>query len=351
MESLEYFVPPNSLAGLFAESLLYSAPSKGRGIFMPELRTKTLSYRRAEWFGVTGLTLQKCVHDANLKLKNVADRTVIHGDQFIRCAKARENTKGGLLLHITTETPGESASIVPKVGTDKTELDLKTQKPPSEGEWLDGDAFLYLKGDHVCLCTTGVRGGAIREYLVGLFTKAGLPKNSSKFDLMKVADMKKVKMLKKQGIKELEIRATLYKATAYYHNRKNQVIGWTGSIGKTMKAFLGKPNDVTPDGLRVSLSLKTDKRFGRKAVALGESEIETLATDVINNTKINKDDKNQTYDYVIKTGTGQRITLEEIFMTSKVEIKTDGKTVQCEKAWKELVTFFEGLEEGGALEE
>ncbi len=92
---------------------------------------------------------------------------------------------------------------------------------------------------------------------------------------------------------------------------------------------------------------KTDNRFGSKAVALGEKELEALASDVIKH--VEKDHEH--YDYVIKTTNGQRITLDEIFMKSTVEIEAHGKTVQCNKAWKELIKFFEGLEESGALEE
>lgn len=326
--------------------LFYSAHGTGLGSTMPEKRTKTLSYRRAEWFA-PALVFQTCINQALGNLKTISDRTIISADQYIRCAKVRAHGKGGILLHITVETPGESASVVPKVTAASTELDLKSEKPPTGGEWLDGDAFLYVKEDHVCLCTTGLRDGAIRLFFVQLFAKAKMQKNTGMFDLMKVADMTKVKMLKKQGVKELEIRATLYKATADYHNRKSQVMGWTGAIGKTMKAFLGKPHDVNPDSLRVALSFKSDMRFGSKAVALGEAELEALAADVVKS--VAKGDKD--YDYVIKTGSGQRITLDEIFMKSTVQIQSDGKTVQCEKAWRELTKFYESLEEGGALEE
>ena len=311
---------------------------------MPEKRTKTISYRRALWF-TPAQVFQDCVTEALQKLKTVPERTILYGGQHVRCAKTQGN-KGGLLLHLTTETQGEYASVVPKVKPGATEIDLKSEKPPIDGEWLDGDAFLYVRGDHICVCTTAMRDGAVKLFFLELFAKAKMSKEKTKFDLVKVADIQKVKLLKKAGVKELEIRATLFKAAADYHNRKSQVIGFAGLLGKTMKAFLGKPNDVNNDGLKVGLIFKTDKRFGAKAVALGESEIEALATDVIKHVK-----KDEDYDYVIKTTMGQRITLEEIFMKSTVEIEAHGKTVQCNKAWKGLVKFFDGLEENGALEE
>lgn len=311
---------------------------------MVDKREKTISYRRAEWT-VQGFTLEKCIRSANKALKTVDARSVFHGDQIIKVAKARDVTAGGLLLHLTTEKPGEAASVVPKASPSTIEVDLKKQKPPADGEWLDGDAFLYVKDNHICLCTTDVRDRAVRTFFYRYFEKAKIQKESTRFDFFKVADISKIKLLHKLGVKELEIRASLYKATADYEKRKNNVIGLAGWVGKQVRIFLGKQHDVTPDGLRVCLAIRTDRRSGKRALALGESRIETLATDVV------KNDGGEDYDYVIVTNSGQRITQEEIFMRTKVEIETDGKTVRCDKTWKELTTFFESLEEVGALEQ
>ncbi|MDE2164219.1 MAG: hypothetical protein KGJ53_13730 [Alphaproteobacteria bacterium] len=311
---------------------------------MPKVREKTLSYRRAEWFGgASGITLERCVRDAHKALKNVGDRSIFHGDQIARSAKQKDAAGGGMLLHITTETPGESASVVPKVAPTTEEIDLKTARPPTDGEWLDGDAFLFVKNDHVCICTTGIRDGAIRFFLHQFFRKAKIRKDAVNFDLMKVADMKKVKMLHSQGVKELVIRAAMYKAANSFVRRKSRAMSMAGAVAKHAKAILGKPNDVSPDGLRVLVTLKTDERFGKKAFALGEAEIETLAADVVN--KPEEDD-----DYVIITKTGQKITPKEIFMRSRVSIESDGKTVRCDKAWNELVHFFNALNKAGILE-
>jgi hypothetical protein len=177
-----------------------------------------------------------------------------------------------------------------------------------------------------------------------LFKKAQLRKDSIRFQLMKAADISKIRLIHSQGVKELEIRAALYKATAEYEKRKAHVSGALGLVGKQIKRFLKKPNDVTPDGLRVMLTLKTDRRFGRKEVALGSKNIEAMSVDVVNNSE--KED-----DYVIITNSGQRISPKEIFMRSKVLIQAQGKTVDRDKAWKELLNFFNVLKSGGAVEQ
>ncbi len=161
---------------------------------------------------------------------------------------------------------------------------------------------------------------------------------------MKAADITKLKLLHKDGVKEIEIRGTLYKATADYERRKSHAAGGLGAIGKHLKTIMKKPNDVTPDGLRVMLTLKTDKRFGEKAVAIGEKTIESLASDVVNNNIADE-------DYLIITNSGQKISPKEIFVKSIITVDADGKTVNRDKTWKEIYSFFLNLKNTGVLEQ
>ena len=91
------------------------------------------------------------------------------------------------------------------------------------------------------------------------------------------------------------------------------------------------------------LTLRVDRRFG-KSFPIGEKTIETLAADVVKSTEENE-------DYVIVTGTGQKISPTEIFMRSTVLIDSDGKTVNRDKAWRELSQFFDQLVNSGVLEQ
>jgi len=91
---------------------------------MPAKREKTVSYRRAEWLAdAAGLTLEKCVRDAIDVLKTVRNRTIKRGGQDTCIAKAEDQKGGGLSLHITSDTPGEAASVVPKAAPGAAEMD------------------------------------------------------------------------------------------------------------------------------------------------------------------------------------------------------------------------------------
>ena len=276
---------------------------------MAATREKTISYRRAEWFvdGPAVATLEEYLQRAHRKLKTVAERTYKReSGQCIRSVKKQSPHGGGIFIHITADTPGEEASIVPNAGQAGQEVDVRTAAAPPGAEFMDGDAFLYINGNDVCMCLTGLRDGSIREYLCDLFKKAALGDNAAKFDLQKVANIDKIKMLHKQGVKEIELRATMFQATHQYEVRKNEASGVLRSAAKFINDALFREDVEVEDGIRVQIILKTDERL-RKNIIFGETKIEKIAVDVV---------KNEVYydDYVIVTKSGQRIGPKEIFV-------------------------------------
>ena len=311
---------------------------------MAEKKEKTISYRRAVWLdGTQGLTLEKCLKEAHKNLKTIEERTIVYQGQEKKSINSKDGSSGGIFLHVTADTPGEYASVVPKAGPGVSELDLTVAKPPADGEWLDGDAFIFVRHDHMCLCTTGLRDAAITVFLYEFFKKAGIRKDSNRFDLRKVADVSKLKMLHSQGVREVVFKATMFQATADYEKRKAQAFSIVGAVSKQFRAFINKPNDFTRDGLQVYLSLKSDHRF-KKDFKLGEKRIEDVAADVVKNAE-------EEDDFVIVTKTGQKIGPKEIFVRASVLIDGDGKTVDRDKAWRELCGFYKGLHEKGLLEQ
>jgi hypothetical protein len=308
-------------------------------------KEKTISYRRAEWLidQPDSISLELCLKQTVNNLKNVKERTVVRATgQHLRLAHIKKSSKGGFYLHLTADTPGEAASIVPTIALTSEEIQISKTAPPANAEFMDGDAFVFIKEDHVCLCTTGMHDTTIRLFLHHLFREAKIRQDATKFDLQKIADISKLKLLQTQGVKEIELRSMLYQATADYTRRKTQTLGMLGAAAKQIKSILAMENDVNTDALRVALTLKVDRR--RKGITLGEKRIKSLAINLIK-------DQESDDDYVIITKDNQKIGPSEIFMRSTVSIDSDGKTVQRDKAWIELKAFYDMLENSGALEQ
>jgi len=312
---------------------------------MAAQKDKTVSYRRAEWFSAdhqAGVTLATCLKQAGAKLQSVSERTIIlHDGKYIRLASMHREGEG-YYLHFTADTPGEAASIVPKVTSTTKEIKVSTVKPPKDAEFMDGDAFLYVSGNDVCMCTTSMGDGSVRYFLQKFFEAAHIGKDATLFDLMKVSNMSKVKLIKSEGVKEIELRTTLYEASVHYHRRKKEPSSIMGAAAKQLKYVLGNEHDVNHDALRMMLTVKTDER--RSGIKLGEKRIQELAKGMV-------DHQEEEDEYVIITNGGYRIGPKEIFMKSTVKIDSIGKSVDRDKAWEELFRFYNVLKESGALEQ
>ncbi|MFZ1961244.1 MAG: hypothetical protein WAU63_08370, partial [Methylovirgula sp.] len=130
---------------------------------MADQREKTLSYRRAEWLTddlPETATLESYLRSAHNTLKTVAERTIIRDSgQCIRSVKKLAPHDGGIFVHLVADTPGELTSIVPKIKRD-LEVEVDTASAPENAEFMDGDAFLYVRDNHVFICSSGIRDGA-----------------------------------------------------------------------------------------------------------------------------------------------------------------------------------------------
>lgn len=311
---------------------------------MADTRERTVSYRRADWLiqDPDSINLGSCIKQASGKLKSIEERTIQRPNGQLMKLLSLKGYQEGHFLHITLETPGEAASVVPTVDKSVEETEISTAAPPVGTEFMDGDAFLFVKGNDVCLCTTSLHDSTVRSFLIDFFAKAKLRKDAKHFDLAKVASIPKVKLLQAQGVQEIELRASLYAATAHYLKRKAHPQGLLGSLAKQLKAVLGKENDANPDAMKAALTLKADRR--RKGLALGEKRLVQIGIDTLKHQE-NGD------DFTIVTKTGQRIGPNEIYMRTTVEMDAIGKSVVRDRAWKELHKFYAVLESSGALEE
>ena len=312
---------------------------RGRTIWL----TKRIKASRALWLNAdpTSISLVSCIKQSTTKLTTVEERTVERENgQRVRLAAMKADSKAGVWLHLTVHTPGEEASVVPETAAAKSEIEVSTTAAPSGAEFMDGDAFLYVNGNDVCMCSTSMSDGAIQYFLQQLFKAAQIRGDATQFVLEKISDVNKIRLIQRQGIKEIEIRGVLFQAS--FSRRKDQAQSILGAAAKQIRHVLGNDHDVNSDALQVGLTVKTDRR--RKGLKLGEKRVQTLATDLLRNQE-NGD------DFVIITKEDQRIGPKEIYMRSTVAIDSKGKSVERDKAWKELYGFYQALDDAGALEQ
>jgi hypothetical protein len=313
---------------------------------MADKKEKLLSYRRATWFDDSGgvQELENFIRQMDKKLKTTAAKTVVRdSDQEVICADIAETQGGGLLVHMTASTPGEEASLVPTVHAGSTTFEVTTAPAPTNSEFMDGDACLYVNGNDVCICSTNLRDGGIRSVLIELFTKAALSNNTKQFSLLKVADMPKINMINGEGIKEIKLRATLYQAAFNYSRRKLQTQGILSSAARAAKLIFGNENDITNDSLNIETVIKIDGR-SKAQLSIGQKELNRLAVDLVEHQE--DDDK-----FIIVTNSGNKITQDQMYVNETFSIDSKGKSVDRDSAYLELKKFYGKLKSGGLLEQ
>jgi hypothetical protein len=206
---------------------------------------------------------------------------------------------------------------------------------------MDGDAFALIQNDHVCLCTSNQHDSIIESYLKAFFNAAKARHDATKFTLVKVADVNKLALLQREGVKEINLKFGFYAASLHYHARQSRPDGLINAIQGRFKELMSPDRPAPSDALRGVLTITTDER--RNGLSVGQSQINELATDLIT-------DQQPGDEFSILTNTNKRIGPNEILLRSTVSMECHGKSVDKADAWAKLVDFFNPLHQNGTLE-
>lgn len=318
-----------------------------------DYRTKKLYYRRAQWAGGVKKSLEVLIVEAHKMFPTVGERTFIKSNGEIRCASDKFDK--GVYLHIAGYRPGESTSTI-DVDKALAESDVYTEVPPKGKDYLDGDIFAYIKGNHVLFCASGLRETNLRYYLQKIIGRLGHSEIEKNLSLMKVANADKIAMIKKEGVKEIKLNVSLYEASLHRADKEaKKITGVCAGIADELKAMFS--NDIRlsdigeVENLNVGLSLsfdgltaskhKKDAKFGES----GKLRLLKTAESLIRDCDPEADED----EFVIYTNKKNEIRASEINITSPARIRKHGKSVSKIGAWENLRAYYHALKEEGNL--
>ena len=312
---------------------------------MGATRSKTLNYLRAQWLDLSSAarTLESYTREAYKKLSSVEERTIERDSGQLLRTIAVVDHNHRVLIHLTADTPGEQASIVPHATSGAAQISVTTIPPPNHAEFMDGDAFIFISRNDVCICASAIREVTIANFFYHLFKKAQLSTLSEQFVMLKVADVDALSLIQKNKVSEVRLKATVFQATADYVRRQHQSHSLISAAARQIRQLAGKPHDVTPDGLQIELVIKADRR-DRKHLNVAEAEIEEIATGLIMDKEVG--DKS-----TIVLSNGQKISEDQIYTKSSVDIPSLGKSVDRDKAWDALIDFYSNIKNSGITEQ
>ena len=319
----------------------------------PDTKVKKFYYRRAVWEGQRKGKIEKILTKAHESLDTVGKRTFETGSGAeIRGARYSDNK--GLYLHIAAYVPGEATSIIEKSARAKQSR-VTAQAAPDGKDYLDGDAFVFVKENEVIICPSGLREAVVERYIWHILKKSGHEDIAHTFELDKIASASKLKMIKDQGVKEVVLNASLYEASLLQMDKKKpNISNIKRSIADNLEAIFGQDPDLKQihqqENINVKVSLKFDGTAARRnnkvtgyGVA-GRKRLEGAAVQLVSNYSDVDDDQ-----FTIITGMGNSITPDEIRVSESYKVETLGKSLSRKSAWKLLREYYDRLKTEGVF--
>jgi hypothetical protein len=312
---------------------------------MSKERSRTLFYRRVAWINGASDSLEKHLSKAHDTLVSTHDRTFTHGDGEIQGLIVEKRNKG-LFVHLASYTPHQPTSLVPFPSRAKSE-DTSPEPPPDKHNYLEGDIFFLVSGNHLVLCPSGARESVALSYINHTLRKTGMEKLILRFSIESVAKIDKVKLLQQEGVKKVSLNASLYEATMEYTERKTTKMTLLHGVAEEILALFAKDKNKElqeigeMENLSVKLEISFDSR--KKGGTLGQERLEKTARMLI------ADDEDQGFSIV--TGNGKRLTADEIRISDKVMLAPHGTSVFRSSARDALEQYLSDLKESGMLEQ
>ena len=321
----------------------------------PSFKNKKFYYRRAKWQGQEKVTLETILIDAHTTLDTVGKRTFsVSSGSEIRGASYKNDN--GLYLQVASYVPGDSTSIIDKSKRSK-QSNVTAQAAPDGKDYLDGEVFVYIKGNHVILCPSGIRESVLETYVWHVLRAFERKDIASSFELDKVAKTNKLRMIKDEGVKEIDLKTSLYEASLIHLDKNNpKVSGWKKAVANQLSALFGKDKDLKEikdkENLNVNISLKYDGAEARKhskdpdfGIA-GKKRLEKTAEQVIS--EFEQENEN---GFTIITGAGNTITSEEIRVSDSFRVETLGKSLSKSSTWSKLKEYHDRLNSDGVFKQ
>lgn len=258
----------------------------------------------------------------------------------------------GFKIYVTASEDGVPSLVVDREMDDSAKRLTVTHDSPSGTDYVKGAAFAYIEGNHMVSCAIShqnhleLLGGFIQRLI------ASGSNNRSDFELVAVADIDKLALIKSQGVKKVDLKSSLYLASKFELDRQSNNTSFIHLIRNFLRDTLGKDDKGSSarenENLNVQMSIYFDGREAqlkenRKNPNFGvesKARLNELGELVL--------DTSEEYDgFTIETLDGVKITPEDIRVSETKRIKTKGNSLDHTDAWNKLREYFKRLKNKG----
>jgi len=198
--------------------------------------------------------------------------------------------------------------------------DHATQAPANRA-FKHSEFFVLLDQNDLLVITEGsFRVSTVAAYLRELISKAAMKNGDVAFELSKVTSQDRKAILEKEGIKELQLNTTMFRATQELEDGANQ------GVTSTLKGFVELLKTLFAEELDENKRLQLAKHWGELQVSTvikadGGSRAEEIVLDVMRSVGEDVlDEGDDSIDVTILTKRNTPIRLGEVTPTKKVSL-------------------------------
>lgn len=301
------------------------------------LKERTISYLRAVTVKGEDFDLEAVVEDLLKDYQDAASTELDQGNFFARI-QHRDKYQQSTCLHIATWNYRESTSVVRQDNDNLPNTDLETIPPPSERDWLHGDAMVLISENHCLITPSGMRLPQVRKYLIRLINEY----SSDTIELINVFDSNILEILDRDGVKEVSLNIGTYRWSTLTRNEEKRTKNRVGQLARSITSVL--EDDETRDEMREEefMNVVVTFKSGRGYQYLSTEDLNSIALEAI-------EEEEDMTQFVTKSGT--RFSQGAFIHRKKVKLPAFGKTVFHNPTWSEMRIYFDELDQLGYLEE
>ena len=303
---------------------------------MPKKIKKTLNYRRCMFNDQRfHPTLTNYLKKALLDLNTIESRSFPVGPKVLELRNWSEEAGNRLSFHIAGYTPGAQTTIA-KRSPDAEQADVDTTDAPENHDFVEGDIHLHIYNNHLVFCGTNIHESYISKYLRKLLSVAFPDDNRApSIALEKIAKVDMVKLIKKQGVKEVILSGALYEASM-------QAMEERTLIQKMLSATASSDDRLSDITEEESISARIVISKGRRDLGITQERLVAIGQNLI--------EEGEDDGWTIVTRHGERLKSNQILIREFRSFEPYGNTVFPDEAKSSLISFMNELDSSGVLE-
>jgi hypothetical protein len=327
-----------------------------------KIRTKRLYYRRATWQDQkqSSPTLEVLLKNAHEVFKTTAERTFSGTEsREIIGANYNYNKHYGVFLHVASYIPDQPTSTILKPSQNATSK-IEEEPAPAGKNYLGGDVFLLIHKNDVIICQSGLREGSAVIYISNMLEKSGYTDIAISVGFIKVAKTNKFKLIQKEGVKAIELDASLYQASVNYSERNTrkkeiEIFDIPNLIAHQLSQVFAKDPKLSEisekENVNIKLSITFDGKEARSHLkdkdfgVIGKKRLEKTSEKII------KGADHEQCGFTIITHGGNRITHDEIVVSDNFKIELFGNSLSRIDVWKKMEDYYLQLEHRGIIKQ